>query len=219
MVPPDPEPPRERLARLGAAALRDEDLLALLLRSGSMRESVFALAARVLKTFPLRTLATQPLGTLARLPGMGPSLAGTLVAAFELGRRGSQESAYPRLATVQDVAAQALEIRTKKKEYLLAFLVNARQELIAKEVISIGTLTASLAHPREIFTPAIAQAAAGIILVHNHPSGDPAPSDEDAKLTQRIQAAGRLLGIELLDHLILAEKGCYSFKTAGPWIS
>jgi DNA repair protein RadC len=113
------------------------------------------------------------------------------------------------------VAALALDIRDKKKEYLLAFFLNARHQLIAKEVISIGTLTASLAHPREIFAPAIGKAAAGVILVHNHPSGDPSPSEEDVRLTQRIAQAGKIMGIDLLDHMIVAESGCYSFKTAG----
>jgi DNA repair protein RadC len=121
----------------------------------------------------------------------------------------------PVIQSVNDVSAQAIEIRDKKKEYLLAFFLNARHQLIAKETVSIGTLTASLAHPREIFAPAIGKAAAGVILVHNHPSGNPSPSDEDIRLTKRIAQAGQIMGIELLDHIILAENGCYSFKTAG----
>lgn len=121
----------------------------------------------------------------------------------------------PVLTSVNDVVSQAVELRDKKKEYLLAFFVNARHQLISKEVISIGTLTASLAHPREIFSPAIGRAAAGVILVHNHPSGDPSPSDEDMRLTKRIVQAGHIMGIDLLDHLIVATQGCYSFKQAG----
>ena len=133
-------------------------------------------------------------------------------------RKMSAESVKePRNAmnSVNDITQQAMEIRDKKKEYLLAFFLNARNQLICKEIISIGTLTASLAHPREIFAPAIGKAAASVILVHNHPSGDPSPSEEDLRLTKRIQQAGRILGIELVDHLILAENGSYSFKTAG----
>jgi len=107
------------------------------------------------------------------------------------------------------------ELKDKPKEYLLAFFLNARHRLIAHEIISIGTLTASLAHPREIFAPAIGKAAAAVILVHNHPSGEPAPSDEDVRLTKRIAQAGQIMGIELLDHVIVAANGCYSFKTAG----
>lgn len=106
-------------------------------------------------------------------------------------------------------------LKKKKKEYLIAIFLNARHQVISKQIISIGTLTASLAHPREIFAPAIGKAAACVILAHNHPSGDPSPSDEDMRLTQRIKQAGHILGIELLDHLIIATQGVYSFKTAG----
>lgn len=119
------------------------------------------------------------------------------------------------VTTVNDIAAKCGGIRNKKKEYLVAVLLNARHAIIHKETISIGTLTASLAHPREIFAPAVARAAAGIILVHNHPSGDPSPSEEDIRLTKRVAQAGQIMGIELLDHLIIAERGIYSFKTAG----
>ncbi len=119
------------------------------------------------------------------------------------------------LQSVSDVAAQASEYCEKTKEYLVGFYLNARHQLLSKEIISIGTLTASLAHPREIFAPAIGKAAAGVILVHNHPSGDPSPSHEDMKLTKRIAEAGKIMGIELLDHLIVSESGCYSFKTSG----
>jgi len=128
---------------------------------------------------------------------------------------GSIADGPPTIQTVGDVAAQAIEIRDKKKEYLLAFYLDARHRLIKKEVISIGTLTASLAHPREIFAPACGLAAAGIIIVHNHPSGDPSPSDEDLRLTKRLAQAGHIMGIDLLDHLIVTVNGCYSFKTAG----
>ena len=158
-----------------------------------------------------------PWGKLSSRDGIGHAGAAALLAAAELVRRTdkSQGLGIPTITSVDEVAAQAIEIRDKKKEYLLAFFLNARHQLIAKEVISIGTLTASLAHPREIFAPAIGRATAGVILVHNHPSGDPSPSDEDVRLTKRIAQAGHIMGIDLLDHLIVAEKGSYSFKTAG----
>ena len=148
---------------------------------------------------------------------MGHAGAAALLASAELVRRtlNQLDAGRPVLQSVSDVAAQAIEIRDKKKEYLIAFFLNARHQLIARETISIGTLTASLAHPREIFAPAIGQAAAGVVLIHNHPSGDPSPSDEDVRLTKRIAQAGQIMGIELLDHLILAESGTYSFKTSG----
>jgi DNA repair protein RadC len=214
---PRVERPRERLAQLGAEALKNEELLALVLRTGYAGHGAVEVARDLLRERSPSDLLSLDLKRLSSLRGMGPSRASSLLAAAELTRRAqtNENSPFPVLRTVGDVTAQALEIRDKKKEYLLAFFLNARHQLIAKEIISIGTLTASLAHPREIFAPAIGKSAASVILVHNHPSGDPSPSDEDVRLTQRIAQAGRILGIELLDHLIVAEKGSYSFKTAG----
>ena|SRR5271165_531017 len=120
-----------------------------------------------------------------------------------------------KMQTVSDIADELKEYRNKKKEYLIAVMLNARHEIMGKEVISIGTLTASLAHPREIFAPLVEKGVAAFILAHNHPSGDPQPSEEDIRLTKRIQQCGNLMGIELVDHLILAKNGCYSFKASG----
>jgi DNA repair protein RadC len=157
--------------------------------------------------------------TLSSQRGIGQAGATALLAAAELTRRVDKvpEPGIPTLRSVNDVVAHAIEIRDKKKEYLLAFFLNARHQLINKEIISIGTLTASLAHPREIFAPAIGnpKGVAGVVLIHNHPSGDPSPSDEDIRLTKRIRQAGDILGIELLDHLIIAERGTFSFKERG----
>lgn len=119
------------------------------------------------------------------------------------------------ILSVGDIAAKCADLRTRKKEYLVAFLLDARHRVMQREVISIGTLTASLAHPREIFSPAVLYSAAAIVLAHNHPSGECSPSDEDSSLTKRIANAGRILGIELLDHIIVSSNGCYSFKSAG----
>ncbi|MFA5975269.1 MAG: DNA repair protein RadC [Elusimicrobiota bacterium] len=211
------ERPRERLSLIGPEGLKDEELLAILLRTGYRGHSVLDVARTLLSAYPLADLLQIPFQSLRRLRGIGESRAATLVAASELVRRAhpSEPAALPLLRSVNDVAAQAIEIRNLKKEHLLAFFLNARHQMIGKEVISIGTLTASLAHPREIFAPAIGKAAAGVILVHNHPSGDPSPSDEDIRLTKRIAQAGQIMGIELLDHLIVSESGCYSFKTSG----
>ncbi len=211
------ERPRERLAKLGVEGLKDTELLALVLRTGFRGHSALDVASEILATIPLRQLIAMPLLTLQSVRGMGVSRAAALLAAVELSKRADKahDHGYSSIQSVRDVTAQSFEIRDKKKEYLLAFFLNARHQLIAKETISIGTLTASLAHPREIFSPAIGKAAASVILVHNHPSGDPSPSDEDIRLTKRIAQAGQIMGIELLDHLIVAEKGSYSFKSAG----
>jgi len=210
------ERPRERLAKLGPEALKNEELLALVLRTGYRGRGVLEVAKIILESASVAFLLKMPFASLCAMRGMGASRASALVAAAELTRRADriQDSGLPHIQSMNDVIAQAIDIRDKKKEYLLAFFVNARHQLIAKETISIGTLTASLAHPREIFSPAIGKAAAGVILVHNHPSGDPNPSDEDIRLTKRIAQAGQIMGIELLDHLIVAEKGSYSFKTS-----
>jgi DNA repair protein RadC len=204
--------PMARLQSVGVEAMKDAELLSLAVRSRSLKP-----VEEHLTHHSLKELLAMPWSKLATLHGIGEAGAAALLASAELVRRGMNQPDPGRLVlqSVNDVAAQAIEIRDKKKEYLLAFFLNARHQLISKELISIGTLTASLAHPREIFAPAIGQAAAGVILVHNHPSGDPSPSDEDIRLTRRIAQAGQIMGIDLLDHLIVAQSGCHSFKTSG----
>ena len=206
--------PGSRLAALGAEALQDAELLALAVRSRSMR-SVEDLLGR----HSMKELLAMPLARLACLGGVGHAGAAALVAAVELTRRTdkSVDSGIPTMQSVSDVAAQAIEIRDKQKEHLLAFFLNARHQLLAKVTISIGTLTGALAHPREIYAPAIGhpRGVASILLLHNHPSGDPSPSDEDVRLTKRIRQAGDILGIPLLDHIIIAERGTFSFKERG----
>jgi len=213
------ERPRERLLQTGVEGLKEEELLALVLRTGYRGKSAIDVARDILQVYPLAALLKLSFARMTALRGVGVSRAASLLAGVELARRanlaGATADALPTVRTLQDISDMALEIRDKKKEHLLAFFLNARHQLIVREVISIGTLTASLAHPREIFAPAIGKAAAGVILVHNHPSGDPSPSDEDIRLTQRIRQAGQILGIDLLDHVIVAESGSYSFKTAG----
>jgi len=204
--------PLSRLVHLGVEALKETELLALVLHSRTLSKAEGLLARHSLKE-----LLAMSYAQLLAQDGIGSAGAGALLAAAELTRRTDKvmDSSLPVLKSMSDVVAQTLDIRDKKKEYLLALFLNARHQLIAKEIISIGTLTASLAHPREIFAPAIGKAAASVILVHNHPSGDPSPSDEDMRLTKRIAQAGQIMGIELLDHLIVAENGSHSFKQAG----
>ena len=211
------ERPRERLAKIGASGLKEDELLALVLRTGYKGHGVMEVARQILAEYPVAQLMGMPLASLARLRGMGISRASILLAAVELVRRSQSQSSDSTFVvrSMDDIVAQAVELRDKKKEHLMAFFLNARHELIGKEIISMGTLTASLAHPREIFAPAIGKAAAAVILVHNHPSGDPSPSEDDIRLTQRIRHAGQIMGIDLLDHFIVAERGSYSFKKSG----
>ena len=209
------ERPRERIMKHGAEALKDEELLALVLRTGYNGRGVVEVARETLLKCSIAGLLTKSVANLSALRGFGISRAAGFLAAAELIRRADKESKgiLPVLRSLDDIVAQAADIRDKKKEYLIAIFLNARSEMIAKDVISIGTLTASLAHPREIFSPAIGKAAAGVILAHNHPSGDPSPSNEDIRLTKRIARAGNIMGIELLDHIIVVTNGYHSFKT------
>jgi len=120
-----------------------------------------------------------------------------------------------RISTAADIVTAASDMRNLDREQLRVYYINIRRGIIGWEVVSQGTMTASLAHPREIFKGACLANAYGIVMVHNHPSGDPSPSDEDTKLTQRIKQAGVIMGVDLLDHVIVAENGCYSFQASG----
>lgn len=210
------ERPRERLARSGPEALSDADLLALVLRTGYKGRAVTQVAADALKALP-GGLGKAGYRDLARLKGVGPSRAAALVAAFELARRaGSGSDGRPVLDSPGRVLEQVPQaVRSGKKEHLLAFYVNARSQLIHQETVSIGTLSASLVHPREVFSPAVAHCAAAVIVAHNHPSGDCTPSAEDKDATRRLARAGELLGIPLLDHLVVSATGFFSFKDRG----
>lgn len=216
------ERPRERLAALSPEALSDQELLALILRTGYAGQGVMDLAASVLKAFEdpkafPEGLARAGYQRLKALRGMGQSRAASLVAAFELARRlGPARDPRPVLdcpARVLDQLSPA--VRGGRKEHFVAFYLNARSQMLHYETVSIGTLSASLVHPREVFAPAISHTAAALIVAHNHPSGDCTPSSEDKDATRRLSRSGELLGIPLLDHLIVAERGFFSFKEHG----
>lgn len=210
---PETERPRERLARHGAAGLKDEELLALLLRTGVRGRDALALARDLLARYPGEALARAGWGELSRVPGVGASRAAALLAALELAERLKPGPCLqPVLDSPRRVLDQVAGLRGKKVEHFAALYVDARHRLLAQETVSVGTLTASLVHPREVFAPALAHRAAAAFVVHNHPSGDPAPSAEDREVTRRLSRAGALLGVELLDHLVVADGGFYSFK-------
>jgi len=207
------ERPRERLAELGPAALKDEELLAILLRTGYKGKDVLALARDILRRFPDGKLRQADFATLRDIPGMGASRAGALVAALELADRLGQHGAMaPVLDSPRRVLDQIASLRGKRQEHFLALYLDARNRLLAQELISVGTLTASLVHPREVFAPALLHRAAALIIAHNHPSGDPQPSAEDREVTRRLRQAGAFLGVELLDHLVVADSDYFSFR-------
>ncbi len=211
--------PRERLARLGAGALSDAELLSLILRTGSRDESAARVAEGLLVAFRgLRAVCEAPLRSLELRPGLGPAKAASISAVAELARRLESPPLERGVAIDGPEAVQrhfAARLRASRRESFFVLLLDGRHRLIAEEEVSRGTLTASLVHPREVFRDAIRAAAAALILVHNHPSGDPRPSAEDHAVTRRLYDAGRLLGIEVLDHVIVSAGGHWSFQEAG----
>jgi DNA repair protein RadC len=216
---PVTERPRERLERLGPAALSTVELLTILVGAGSRRAPADHVARAILATHPrLRALACRPPADLSSIAGVGAATAARLSAAFEIARRLQRErrDRGPVLATPGAVWRHlALELRDCEREQFLALCLNARNELVREVVVSVGSLNASIVHPREVFKPALACSAAALIIVHNHPSGDPAPSREDREVTRVLSEAGRLLDVPLHDHVIVGADAYFSFRDAG----
>ena len=217
---PEEERPREKLIRRGAAALSDTELLAILLRTGTSSVSVLHLAEEVLAKYRdkgLVSIMNVSPQEIATVHGVGLAKAATIVAAVELGRRLSAKAAQKleKIEGPEDVARYASPLlRFEQKEHFLVLLLDVRNRVLAMPTISVGSLTASVAHPREIFREAIRYSAANMILIHNHPSGDPTPSREDVQLTKRMMKAGEIMGIPVLDHVIIAGDGFMSLKEA-----
>ena len=209
--------PRERLARHGAEALKDHELLAIVLRTGYRGQNALEVAQAILAAHPKEELLGMGLEALARLKGVGRAKAGVLVAAMELARRGLQQGmgVLPVISCPAEVVPLLAEIKDQHKEHFLCLYLNARNQVVHKEVVSIGSLSASIVHPREVFQVALHHAVASIILAHNHPSGDVSPSKDDIELTRRLVKAGQIMGIEVLDHLIVAKQDFLSFKERG----
>ncbi len=217
---PEEERPREKLIRRGAASLSDTELLAILLRTGTSSVSVIHLAEEVLAKYQDKGLVSimniSP-QEIATVHGVGLAKAATIVAAVELGRRLSTKAAQKleKIEGPEDVARYASPIlRFEQKEHFLVMLLDVRNRVLAMPTVSVGSLTASVAHPREIFREAIRYSAANMILIHNHPSGDPMPSREDVQLTKQMMKAGEIMGIPVLDHVIIAGDGFLSLKEA-----
>ena len=207
------ERPRERLFELGPGALSDADLVALVLGVGSGGESVLDVAARVTRTIQLRRLHQTAVEDILAVKGMGPARAAQLLAAAEIGRRiWPDADPIPLVRGPETIFELTADIRRSNREHFVGFYLNSRNQVLRREIISIGSLNASIVHPREVFIPALAVSAASLILAHNHPSGDPSPSEEDLAITRRIAESGRLLGIELLDHVVVAREAYTSFK-------
>lgn len=217
-LPPEIRP-RERLARDGERSLSDTELLAIILRTGNQNETALELAQRLLYQFGgLQGLYQCSISELANIRGVGMAKACQIKAAMEIGRRtfesGRSEKVIVR--SPKDAAELVMsEMRYLDREHMKAILLNTKNMVIDIVTVSVGTLNASLAHPRECFKEAIRQSAAAVIFVHNHPSGDPSPSSEDLSLTKQLFEAGKLLGIEVLDHLIIGDGVFVSLKERG----
>ncbi len=216
---PEDARPRERLLKEGAGALSEVDLLAILLATGSRGATALELASQMMAQFrSLHLLQDASVEELSGVKGVGPAKAATVKAALELARRLSQFSGPPRpvIKTPDDAAALVMEeMRHFDREHFRALLLNTRNQVIGTDKVSVGTLNSSTVHPRELFRNAIKRSAASVILVHNHPSGDPTPSREDIDITRRLIEAGKIIGIDVLDHIIIGDNKFTSLKAKG----
>lgn len=212
---PSDERPRERLVARGAADLSDAQLVAILLRSGRQRQSALDLARALLSEFgDLRNVVGATVAQLCRIGGVGPAKAAQLKAAHEIGRRVA--SAPLKVGTRIDSSAVVFDhfaplFKGLKQERFVGLYLDGKHRVLLEHTVSEGSLTASLVHPREAFAPAVQAAAAAVVFLHNHPSGDETPSREDRELTHRLAACGRLLGIPMLDHIVVGAERYFSF--------
>jgi len=211
---PKTERPREKLISKGPQNLKDEEFLAILLGTGVEGKNVIEVAKQILNKYSKKRLLKLTYNDLSKIKGIGPAKACTILAAAELVKRALKigEETLPVIRSTKDVIAQVGYLRNKLREHLVATYLNARNEMLFRKHIFIGTLDANIAHPREIFSEALRQNAAAIILVHNHPSGDPELSKADLEITKRILEAGKIMGIDVLDHVIITKNKVFSFK-------
>lgn len=212
---PHVDRPREKLIKYGPGKLSNSELLAILLRTGRKGKSAVELAGQILQTLGSENIVNAPVAELMKTAGLGSAKTCEIVACFELGRRLLHKKPSQLYADAKDIWHELRDIRNHKKEHFVVFFLDTRNQQIRRETISVGTLNANLVHPREVFEPAIVHAAAHVIIAHNHPSGNPEPSEEDMRVTKRLIDAGKILGIEVLDHIIAARDCFFSFKAQG----
>jgi len=217
---PVSERPRERLQKFGVEALSVQEILAIILGRGTAGESVTVTVQRLLSQFGnLNGIANASIEELSKVKGIGIAKASQIKASFELAnRRGDYVELLDKQPMVNPDKVFNMvksKLKDKKKEYFLTLLLTTRNQLIKTAEISIGSLDTSIVHPREVFKEAIAASAASLILVHNHPSGDPKPSEDDISLTRRLIETGEIIGIEVLDHLIVGDERYVSLKKEG----
>jgi DNA repair protein RadC len=209
--------PREKLMERGVENLKDFELLAILLRTGRKGKTVLEVSREILKKYPIKKLLKLNYQEISKIKGIGSAKACEILASFELTKRALEieDGILPKINSAKEAVAQLQELRKMKKEHFVALYLNARNELVYKETVSIGILNASLIHPREVFKPAIDKLAVSVIIAHNHPSGDTKPSEDDIEITKRLKQAGEILGVEVLDHIIITEGSFFSLKKEG----
>ncbi len=216
---PKQDRPRERLIQLGPAHLSNQELLAILLGSGTKQESVMELSNRLLVHFEGMTLLKDAaIEELTAIKGIGAAKAVQLLAAVELGKRMHKMKPAERymIRSPEDGADFIMEeMRDLKQEHFICLFLNTKNQVLHRQTIFIGSLNASIVHPREVYKEAVKRSAASIICAHNHPSGDPTPSQEDIQVTQRLKECGKMIGIELLDHIVIGDRTFISLKEKG----
>ncbi|SET70022.1 DNA replication and repair protein RadC [Oceanobacillus limi] len=216
---PKEDRPRERLLKLGANQLSNQELLAIVLGSGTKNESVMTLANRVLMHFEgLNLLKDATIEELTAIKGIGSAKGVLILSAIEIGKRMSQYKPNERyvIRSPEDGADYIMEeMRTLNQEHFVVLFLNTKNQIIHQQTIFIGSLNASIVHPREVYREAVKRSAASIIVAHNHPSGDPTPSQEDIHVTRRLVDSGKMIGIELLDHLVIGDRKFVSLKEKG----
>src|SRR5690625_1602079 len=216
---PKEDRPRERLLAFGASHLSNQELISILIGSGTKEASALDLSNRVLMHFEgIRLLADATIEELTSIRGIGEAKGVSILAAIEIGKRLNQQRPEEKyiIRSPEDGADYVMEeMRHLKQEHFVALFLNTKNQVIHQQTIFIGSLNASIVHPREVFREAVKRSAATIICVHNHPSGDPTPSQEDIHVTRRLVESGKIMGIELLDHLVIGDRKFVSLKEKG----
>ncbi|WP_305852318.1 DNA repair protein RadC [Virgibacillus sp. MSJ-26] len=216
---PKEDRPRERMLKFGSNHLSNQELLAILLGTGTKQESVMALSNRVLMHFEgLNLLRDATIEELTAIKGIGNAKGVLVLSAIELGKRMNEYKPEERyvIRSPEDGADYVMEeMRSLNQEHFVTLFLNTKNQIIHRQTIFIGSLNASIVHPREVFREAVKRSAASIIVAHNHPSGDPTPSQEDIHVTRRLVESGKMIGIELLDHLIIGNRKFVSLKEKG----
>ncbi len=213
---PDLERPREKMANHGTQVLSNAELIAILIGSGNKRQNAIELSTEIINTFGgLNKLTDVTYEELLTINGIGTAKACNILASLELNKRISQSSLNKKMKITSptDVCNIFMdELRYEMKEKFIIILLNTKSEIISKEIISIGNLNSSIVHPREVYKYAIKKSAASILFIHNHPSGNPMPSENDKEITKRLTEVGDIIGIKVVDHIIIGNNQHFSFK-------